>query len=196
MNNIRGRPARGGPDRRERIRREARALFLASGYRATTMRSIAAAAEVDVALLGYYFRSKQELFAASVALPLQPARVLQGAVREDSARLADRLLHSVLMMWENPAMRAAMREFIGIAMTDPALLRAFREYIEREVVDALEAHLVGSHAHSRAIAAVQVVVGLVFSRYILALEPFASAPAREAYRTLRPVVSAALAPSL
>ncbi|MGM1018243.1 MAG: TetR family transcriptional regulator [Actinomycetota bacterium] len=192
MNKSRGRPAADGRDRRARILEEARRLFLERGYVGTTLRSIAAAAEVDVALLGYYFGSKQDLFAAAIALQLRPAGVLHAVIDEDPARVADRLLRAVLVAWENPALSSGMREFVAAALGDEDLLRSFREYIEREVVGALSEALPGAHARVRALAAVQIIVGLIFSRYILRLEPFASMSPREAYRALRGVIATAI----
>ncbi|WP_353814097.1 TetR family transcriptional regulator [Agromyces sp. SYSU T00266] len=193
MNRSRGRPIGGGPSRRERILSEARTAFLDRGYHGATMRAIATASDVDVALVSYYFGSKRDLFAAALALELRPARVVRGVAGHDPARIADRLLRAVLLTWENPALSSSMRTFIESAMTDPELLRSFREYIEHEVVDALADHLPDDRARTRAHAAVQVVIGLIFSRYILRLEPFARVPPREAYRILRPVMAAAVA---
>ncbi|MBU3742005.1 MAG: TetR/AcrR family transcriptional regulator [Candidatus Kapabacteria bacterium] len=46
-----------------RIRTAARQLFVQKGFTATTTRDIAAAAGCNVALVNYYYRSKQDLFA-------------------------------------------------------------------------------------------------------------------------------------
>lgn len=47
-----------------RIKGAARQLFVQKGFAETTMRDIAMAADCNVALVNYYFRSKQDLFAA------------------------------------------------------------------------------------------------------------------------------------
>lgn len=46
----------------EKIKNAARIIFLEKGYAATTMRDIAAKAEVNVSLVNYYFRSKEKIF--------------------------------------------------------------------------------------------------------------------------------------
>lgn len=46
----------------ENIIRSAKELFLKKGYRETTMRAIAKEADVNLAMLNYYFRSKENLF--------------------------------------------------------------------------------------------------------------------------------------
>jgi AcrR family transcriptional regulator len=47
----------------DQIKSAARTLFLKQGYAATTTRDIAKAADTNVALINYYFRSKENLFA-------------------------------------------------------------------------------------------------------------------------------------
>ncbi|WP_063774786.1 TetR family transcriptional regulator [Kitasatospora azatica] len=61
MNKSRGRPP-GNPPTKARITAVARELFLRDGYRGTTLRAVAAAAQVDPALISYHFGSKQGLF--------------------------------------------------------------------------------------------------------------------------------------
>lgn len=46
----------------EKIVDSATTLFIQKGYRGASMRDIAAAAEVNIAMLNYYFRSKENLF--------------------------------------------------------------------------------------------------------------------------------------
>lgn len=49
-------------DKKELILHSALALFSVNGYKGTSVRDIAAAAEVNVALINYYFTSKEGLF--------------------------------------------------------------------------------------------------------------------------------------
>ncbi len=68
----RGRPLRDGPDRREDIIRASTFLFLRDGYTSTTLRRIARAADVNVALVHYYFTSKQGLYQEVLNAALRP----------------------------------------------------------------------------------------------------------------------------
>src|ERR1700754_4880058 len=100
MNKPTGRGRRAGnPDTRDRIQQAARARFLADGYRAVTMRAIAADAGVDVALVSYYFKSKQGVFAAAMALTANPAEIFSQAVQGDLDTLAVRVLQGMLEVW-------------------------------------------------------------------------------------------------
>jgi AcrR family transcriptional regulator len=110
MNKSVGRGTRGRPrgqsgrsDARERILDAARARFLADGYQAVTMRSIAAAADVDVALVSYYFQSKQGVFGAAMALPVNPLDAIDGVLTSPDEQLATGLLGTLLRVWDDPA---------------------------------------------------------------------------------------------
>src|SRR6195952_788113 len=46
----------------EKIKQAATKVFMQKGYAATRTRDIAEAAEINLALLNYYFRSKEKLF--------------------------------------------------------------------------------------------------------------------------------------
>ena len=56
--------ADGRPDRRQNILDASQRLFANFGYHAVTIRQIAEAAQVPLALVGYYFGQKQELYYA------------------------------------------------------------------------------------------------------------------------------------
>ena len=55
----------------ERIKEAARLVFTSKGYAATTVRDIAAQADTNVALVNYYFRSKEKLFQLIMAETIQ-----------------------------------------------------------------------------------------------------------------------------
>jgi len=85
----------GQPNTRDQILAAARHRFLTDGYQATSMRSIAADAEVDTALGSYYFGSKQGVFGAAMALTANPAQVLAAALPGDLAGLPERVLRAL-----------------------------------------------------------------------------------------------------
>ncbi len=97
MNKTRGRPPAArhqGP-----IAGAARGLFLERGYQGTTLRAVAAEADVDVALIGYHFGSKQGLFGESMNLHCGRSNAIVSALGGDPAGLADRLLDAVTSLW-------------------------------------------------------------------------------------------------
>src|SRR5487761_150036 len=74
-----------------RILTAARAMFAERGFERTTIRAVAAAAEVDPALIMQYFGSKQELFTSSIRIA--PADV----AADGPAELTELLLSSLGM---------------------------------------------------------------------------------------------------
>ena len=82
----------GRPETRVEVLEVARRRFLADGYQAVTMRSVAAEAGVDAALISYYFGSKKGLFGAALALSANPPEVLLGALAGDLETLPERAL--------------------------------------------------------------------------------------------------------
>ncbi len=139
----RGRPP-GRPPTRERILAAARAEFVAHGYDGATLRGIGAAAGVDASAVIYHFGTKRGLFAAVAALVLSPATVLRAALDGDDAHLADRLVALVTQAWEAPGTGPLLVDLVRSAMADPALMDAFRGYLEREVVAPMLDHWGGS----------------------------------------------------
>jgi AcrR family transcriptional regulator len=63
----------GNQDTREAILAAARSAFAERGFDAAPIRQIATAAGVDPALVHHYFGSKEELFRATVDIPVDPA---------------------------------------------------------------------------------------------------------------------------
>ncbi|GAB2557523.1 TetR/AcrR family transcriptional regulator [Nocardia heshunensis] len=192
-------PARGrrfgAPDTRQAILEVARRRFLAEGYVQVTMRSLAADAGVDAALISYFFGSKRGLFAAVMTLPENPADLLAAALPGDPAGLARRVLTSLLATWDDPIRGQAIRTVLAASIQDPDLARGIREMIDRELITVLADHLGGTRARARAGLFATQALGLIHARYILRLEPTASMPTDELIRTLTPALTATLFPA-
>ncbi|MGW2553314.1 TetR/AcrR family transcriptional regulator [Streptomyces sp. NPDC001635] len=190
MNKTRGRPP-GRPATKARIAGAARGLFLERGYQGTTLRAVAAEADVDVALIGYHFGSKQGLFGESMNLHCGRSNAIVSALGGDPAGLADRLLDAVTSLWEDPS-GAGFAAMDGTALRDEDVMRVFREFLEREVLGRIADHLGGRDATDRATAAVAVIGGLIFTRYLNPLGPVTALEAADVRRILGPPLRAAL----
>jgi len=189
MNKSRGRPAGGTSGARERLLAAARELFAAHGYDGTTLRMIGARADCDPALVAYHFGSKKGLFAAAMALSLGPSAVLEKALEGDPATLAERLAAYVVQAWDRPEVGASLTELVRTAMTHPEVLRAFREYVEVEILGRLVEYLGGGPAATeQATAVITVVIGIVFGRYVLGIAPLSTMPPERYRRALRPAL--------
>lgn len=186
LNKIRGRP-RGRPQTKARITAVARELFLERGYRATTVRAIAAAADVDSALISYHFGSKQGLFGQALNLLCVESTALDDALQGDQAGLADRLLTAVTTVWDATTPREHR-----MALHDEDTMRALRDYLDGEFLVRLAEFLRGPDATERAAAAVAVIGGLIFTRYLNPIRPIATPSSADVPRILGPALHAAL----
>jgi AcrR family transcriptional regulator len=178
-------PRTSGAPTRDAILGAAREQFAAHGYEAATMRSIAAAAGVDVALPSYYFGSKSGLFVASLRLPVNPADVLDGLLGQGTNDLGPRILRQLLRVWDDPATAAPL---ISVLRSFPSQGDMLREFIESQMAPRLARVIEGPDAELRAAAAMTQVLGLLFARYVLRVEPVASAGHDEIVALLGPTL--------
>lgn len=182
----------GRPETRAQILEVARRRFLADGYDAVSLRSIAAEVGVDAALISYFFGSKKGLFGAALALSANPPEILLAALEGNPADLPERVLGALLQVWDDPEDGDSMRVMVMAAIQDPDLGRLLREVLEHEMVDRVAGRLRGRAARSRAAAFLTQLAGVVFARYVLAVEPVASMPPDELVRHLAPGLRATL----
>ncbi|PTL84696.1 TetR family transcriptional regulator [Vitiosangium sp. GDMCC 1.1324] len=170
-----GRPA-GSPPNREAILAAARAQFTEHGYNNATIRGIAADAGVDPALVLHYFESKERLFSSAMELAIVPTELIPQLIAEGSTRLGERLLRTVLASWEksihpvNP-MVALLRSATG----HEAAVRMLREYINKAVSGRVTTELGVSQPRLRAALIGSQLIGLAMARFVLQIEPLASA---------------------
>jgi AcrR family transcriptional regulator len=184
----------GQPNTRDQILAAARRRFLTDGYQATSLRSIAADAEVDTALVSYYFGSKQGVFGAAMALTANPAEVLAAALPGDLAGLPERALRALLQTWDDEETGTPLRAMLGNVGQNPAVARVLREVVEREIIGAIAARLSGPHREDRAAMFGTALAGLIFGRYILRIGSLVSMSADDVVRRMAPMLAAALRP--
>ena len=169
----------GDSSTRDAILAAARTRFAAHGYDRTRIRDVAGDAGVDPALVHYFFKTKEGLFAAALALPIRPAEIIPPLVAPGVSGLGERLLRRVLEIWDDPAYRDALLAMLHGASTMPGALDAIREFVLVElrgrVIEVIEA----GEPELRASLAGSQIVGLVILRYVVRAEPLASLP-REA----------------
>lgn len=164
----------GASDTRARILAAARERFAASGYDRTRIRDVAADADVDPALVHYFFKSKDGLFAAAMQLPLRPADVLPPVLADGLPGLGERIVRRLLSVWDDPANRNALLATVQGASAHPGAAAALREFVRREVVGRVAGVIEADRPQLRANLVASQVVGLLGARYVVRLEPLAS----------------------
>lgn len=192
------RPGRrsGRSDTREQILRAARARFTEVGYRAATMRSIAADVGVDPALISYFFGSKQQLFGAAFALRANPVMVISEQIAGPLVALPERLLTALVNTWDDPDNRPTL---LAIAQSGDgaegfALTRGFvEEALATPILDRLLVESVSAADARRGSAMLATtLVGVIYARYVLAVDAAAEMSQEAFIAGYLPVVRAAL----
>ena len=133
----RRRPARtgrrpGNPDTRQAILEAARATFAESGFDGASIRRIAGRAGVDPALVHHYFGTKDDLFMATVELPVNLPALLQRVGAAGLDGLGERLVTTILTVWESPA-GAGLAGWLRTALADEGRARQLREFVVASV---------------------------------------------------------------
>ena len=147
---------------------------------------MAAAADVDSALVHHYFGTKEQLFAAAVHIPIDPMDVI-GPLRDVPVEeLGYKLPSMLLPLWDSEigaAFIATLRSIL--AGSEVNLFRTFIQDVIAVQVGTRVDDPPGSGIIRIQFVASQLVC-VVMARYILELEPFASLPAQQIADTIAP----------
>jgi AcrR family transcriptional regulator len=164
---------------REAILREARQSFGSAGFSGTTIRGVARAAGVDPALVHHYFGSKNELFAASLELPFDPSVVVPALLAEGLDGLGERVVRTFLGIWDATPGQGPLLALLRSAVSDDRAAQSLRDFITGVVIGPLARAAGPDGAELRASLVASQVVGLAMARYVVRVEPLASASADE-----------------
>lgn len=178
----------GGPDTRGAILAAARESFAHKGFAGTTIRAVAASAGVDAALVHHYFGSKDDLFLAALEIPVDPRQVVPMVFAEGVDGAGERLLRVFVSVWEDPEARLPLIALVRASLGEAGPVNLLREGVLRMVFAPLREILPGPDAEQRVQLVLSQLVGLVVTRYVLAVEPLASMPADEVVAWIAPTV--------
>ncbi|MEU6088208.1 TetR family transcriptional regulator [Streptomyces sp. NPDC047085] len=190
----RGRPPRTeSADTRDRILTAAREEFSERGYEKTSVRGIAKAAGVDSALVHHYFGTKEQVFEAAVAVAFAPALDAPKAVAEGSMdAVGERLTRFVFGVWENPTTRAPLLAILRSAVNNETAAAVFRRLVASQLLRRVADQVNLPDAELRAELAAAQIVGTAMMRYVIKLEPLASADLEQIIARVAPVVQSHL----
>ncbi|MEU8261350.1 TetR family transcriptional regulator [Micromonospora sp. NPDC048999] len=179
----------GRPDTRAAILAAARVAFAERGFDAASIRAIATAAGVDPALVHHYFGSKEELFRATVAIPIDPAELLPAVLAAGPDEAGERLVRTFLSVWDSPAGGAAVA-LLRSAVSNEWTARLVREFLITQVLRRILEHLDLDPAELplRGALVGSQLIGLAMMRYVIRLEPVASAAPETLVAALAPTI--------
>lgn len=189
----RGRPP-GRTNTRRTVLEAARVRFASDGFAATTIRLVAADAGVDASQVMQLFRSKDELFAAVMAIPPTALERFSTAFEGPDEQLGERVVRAYLGAWEAPPeesepLMAMLRGAIGNEHAAAQL----RDFIQSRLLEGTRERT-DTDAALRAAIASSMLVGVVTGRRVIGVPTLVEADTESLVAVLAPAVQNVLAP--
>ncbi|MFC4591328.1 TetR/AcrR family transcriptional regulator [Sphaerisporangium corydalis] len=176
----------GSADTRGEILAAARRIFSEKGFDKATIRGIAREAGVDPALVHHYFDTKEGIFVAALQLPVDPAKVLPLILEGPRDEIGERLVRFLLTMTAEPQAREPIIALIRSAMTNEQIVSMIREFLTMAVLNRVVEALGISPVRMQ--VAFAQMFGVILMRYVVQLEPLASAEIEELVKILSPTI--------
>jgi AcrR family transcriptional regulator len=168
----------------------AREQFAEQGFDRTTIRSVAAQAGIDPALVMQHFGNKEGLFAASARWQVNHKR-LSEACREEIPATA---LDDLFATFEDPELRGSAIALLRNCLTHERALGIMRDDVMCEAQAMVAATLGGAEAELRAGLIGATVIGVTIARYLLEIPAVKGASREQIERVMLPVLQALVDP--
>jgi AcrR family transcriptional regulator len=152
------------------------------------MRSIAADAGVDPALIYHYFATKDALLGAVLTLPFDPAVLLAGLELEPE-RAGTQVVRRVLGVWDaDPQARQTIVGLLRVGLSHEHAADVLRDVLGDTILAAVQRVVAPDHAALRAALVGSQIGGLILARYVLQLPAVADASAEDLVAAIGPTV--------
>lgn len=183
----------------------ARSLFVSRGYAKTTMKSVATAAGVAPSIVTSMYRNKEQLFTAAMTLPFDPVRAIPLLVAPGLDGMGERIVRLALGVMADEQVRKDAGAVVGAARglidTPPdgaaiGSLRAISGFVQEEVIDRALSAAGVPDARMRAALVSAYLAGILSTRYIVRLEPLASATDDDVVALVGPVIQQLIDPTV
>lgn len=179
---------------RQAVLEAARARFATDGFAATTIRVVAADAGVDPSQVMQFYRSKDELFAAVMAIPPSALEKFSTAFEGPDEHLGERVVRASLMAWEGmPEESEPLMAMLRGAIVNDKASAQLRDFLQSRLQHGTS----GRHdpdAALRAGLASTMIVGVVTGRRIIGVPTLAEADTDQLVAILGPAIQVILVP--
>jgi AcrR family transcriptional regulator len=176
----------GRTDTRERILTAARHRFAEKGLEGTTIRAVAVDAGVDPALVHHYFGTKERLFVVAVELPFDPRRLLPLLTEGPRDEMGLRFARLFVSIWDDPETRTPLQGILRSAVSDPGAAAMIRGLVLARIVGPVVEAIGLPEPRLRMTLLGSQAIGLALVRYVLRIEPLASADAEAVVAAVAP----------
>jgi AcrR family transcriptional regulator len=178
---------RAGEDTRAALLDAARVEFTERGFDGATVRTIAQRAGMDPAMVNHWFGGKDGLFVAALELPINPEDIIRRVLDGPPGQTAERILRTFLSVWDANG-GGALTALVRSVASHEAAARMMREFVSRVVFGRIVSAVAPDQPELRTALCGTQITGLAMVRYVIRLEPLASAD--------HDTVVAAIAPNL
>jgi AcrR family transcriptional regulator len=173
---------------RQEVLQAAREAFADHGFNGATVRDIAKRAGVDPALVLQFFDSKEGVFVAAMELPFESEQVVATILSADRGRLGETMVRTFVGLWDDAEIGPRMLALVRSAATHELAAARLRELVETQILGPVAHAFDAPDAPLRASLIGSQLIGLGFARYVLKLEPLASAPPDTLAAALGPTI--------
>ncbi len=184
--NIRTGRRAGNSGTRDAILDAATRLFGERGYERASIRAIAAAADVDPALIRHFFSDKETLFAAVIAARTPIFEQLAASLPGDPAGVGTRVATTYLELWEQPQTRHILLAITRSAATSDKAAQmlhdALADNIRSRTADP------NSDQPRRLALAGSQLFGLAIARHVIKVSAITQLPLDELIQQVAPTI--------
>ena len=180
---------------RDAVLDAARAAFHTLGYARTSVKGVAAMAGVAPSVVAKYYENKEAMFAAAMRLPFDPSHAIPELIAPGLDGMGERLVRATFEIFRDDETREDLMALFEAGSSAGRAAATLREFLEESVVDRLAGVVGIPDARMRASLISAHLVGLGTVRYIVRLEPLASAPEEQIIRIYAPLVQDLLDPT-
>lgn len=184
----RGRRRQDNGSARDDIVHAAQRLLLGQGIHDISLRAIAREARVDPALVLYYFASKEDLLFEALGATLRP--LMKGVFRAGELRpgVGSSAITQFLRFWDTGDRGKTFATLIQTAASEGRLAKGLRGFFWSQIANQFSGLLPKDELPARVGLLTTQMVGLGAARYLLRLEPIASASVESLAKSIGPTL--------
>lgn len=180
---------------RDAVLDAARAAFHTRGYAKTSVKGVAAMAGVAPSVVSKYYENREAMFAAAMRLPFDPSHAIPELIAPGLDGMGERLVRATFEIFGDEEIREDLLALFQAGSSASKAAANLREFLEESVVDRLSSAVGIPDARMRASLISAHLVGLGTVRFIVRLEPLASAPEEQVVRIYAPLIQDLLDPT-
>lgn len=184
-----GRRRKGTGNSKEEILLAALDVFARNGFDRTTVRAVAKEAMVDPALVFHFFGSKDRLFVEAMRSKMHPPGPAELQPSGDLEDHGVRIARLFLERWGGDRGRTPFLGLIRSATSNPRAAEMLRQLFEDTITPWVSRTMGPEDADLRVALVGSQLLGIGAMRYVLRIEPLASASIEEVALSIGPAIT-------